>query len=94
LPVKKLVYVQDSLLTFLKYPDVPPTNNESEQRIRWSVIFRKVTNGSRSVWAAELFMAYRSVVNTGAKHGLSALESLNRALASELFLPIVALNSS
>lgn len=92
--LRRYLEVQDSLLTFLKYPDVPPTNNESEQRIRWSVIFRKVTNGSRSVWAAELFMAYRSVVNTGAKHGLSALESLNRALSPTPFLPIVALNSS
>jgi transposase len=90
---RRYLNVQDSLLTFLEFPDVPATNNESEQRIRWSVIFRKVTNGSRSVWAAELFVAYRSVVNTGAKLGLSALESLRRAVTLGAFFA-VGLDSS
>jgi transposase len=98
--LRRYIEVKESLLTFLKYLDVPPTNNESEQRIRWSVVFRKVTNGSRSICAAELFMAYRSVVNTGAKHGLSALQSLKWALGSAPFFPVtpadstLALNSS
>jgi transposase len=39
---------REKLLTFLDYPDVPPTNNASEQAIRTSVIHRKVTNGFRS----------------------------------------------
>lgn len=91
--LRRYLKVQAALFTFLKYPNVPPTNNESEQRIRWSVIFRKVTNCSRSFWAAELFMAYRSVINTGAKHGWSAFESLERALRAAAFFPI-ALNSS
>jgi transposase len=90
---RRYTQVQDSLLTFLEFPDVPATNNESEQQIRWSVIFRKVTNGSRSVWAAELFVAYRSVVNTGAKLGLSALESLRRAVMPGGFF-VVGLDSS
>jgi transposase len=93
--LRRYLEFQDSLLTFLDYDDVPPTNNESEQRLRWSVIFRKVTNGSRAEWGAKLFMAWRSVVNTGAKHGYTALESLRRALRGTLLpaLPI-GVNSS
>ena len=33
--------------------DVPPTNNVSERALRPSVIFRKVTNGFRSLWVAK-----------------------------------------
>ena len=91
--LRRYLKVQAALLTFLEYPDVPPTNNESEQRIRWSVIFRKVTNCSRSLWAAELFMAYRSVVNTGAKHGWSAFESLERALRPRAFFSMTLVSS-
>ncbi len=36
---------RDKLLTFLHYPEVPPTNNESERALRPSVVHRKVTNG-------------------------------------------------
>ena len=38
---------REKLLTFLDYPDVPPTNNASEQAIRTSVVPREVTNGFR-----------------------------------------------
>ncbi len=38
---------RDKLLTFLYYPQVPPTNNESEQALRGSVVHRKLTNGFR-----------------------------------------------
>lgn len=36
------------LFTFLKYPDVQPTNNQAEQSLRNIVIFRKVCFGTRS----------------------------------------------
>ncbi len=38
-------------------------NNSSEQALRLSVIFRKVTNGFRSDWGKNLFAAVRSIVN-------------------------------
>jgi transposase len=40
---------QESLLTFLLRPDVEPTNNRGERKIRPAVIARKVSGGSR-VW--------------------------------------------
>lgn len=57
-------------------PPMPPTNNGSEQAIRMSTIFRKVTNGFRSEWGRDLFANVRSVVNTGKRQGLSAFQSI------------------
>jgi transposase len=90
--LRRYVKIKDSLLTFLEFPDVPPTNNASERAIRWSVIFRRVTNGMRSSWGAELFAAVRSVVNSGALHGWGAFEAIRRALGLGSFLPVVQAN--
>ena len=51
---------------------VPPTNNVSEQEIRPSVIFRKVTNGFRSDWGPGIHAGYRSVTGTARRQGQSA----------------------
>jgi transposase len=72
--------LQDNLFLFLDDPTIPATNNASEQALRWSVIFRKVTNGFRSDWGRDLFANVRSVVNTGKRQGLSAFESILAAL--------------
>lgn len=72
--------LQDNLFLFLDDATIPPTNNTSEQALRWSVIFRKVTNGFRSDWGKDLFAAVRSVVNTGKRQGFSAFESILAAL--------------
>lgn len=85
---KRYVTLQDNLFLFLEDATIPPTNNASEQAIRMSTIFRKVTNGFRSDWGKELFAAVRSVVNTGKRQGLSALQAIQRALAGQsLFQP-------
>lgn len=72
--------LKDNLFLFLDDPTIPATNNASEQALRWSVIFRKVTNGFRSDWGRDLFANVRSVVNTGKRQGLSAFESILTAL--------------
>src|SRR3712207_7658594 len=56
--------IRTHLLLFLTDETIPPTNNSSEQALRWSVVFRKVTNGFRSDWGATLFAQVRSLVNT------------------------------
>jgi transposase len=66
---------------FLKRRDVEPTNNESEQTLRPSVIFRKVTNGFRSEWGAQTYAALCSIVETGRRNGRSALTAIRDALA-------------
>jgi transposase len=77
---KRYQDLQKNLFIFLDDPEVPTTNNSSEQALRWSVIFRKITNGFRSDWGKDLFAAVRSIVNTGRRQGMSAFESILAAL--------------
>lgn len=58
---------------FLTNRDVPATKNISEREIRPSVVFRKVTNGFRSDWGAQIHAEYRSVTGTARLSGKSAL---------------------
>ncbi|HYD31373.1 MAG TPA: IS66 family transposase [Azospirillaceae bacterium] len=69
--------------TFLTDRAVPPTNNASERALRPSVIFRKVTNGFRSLWGADVHALIRSVIGTGRLNGLSAHQAISRALAGQ-----------
>jgi len=61
---------------FLANRDVPATNNISEREIRPSVVFRKVTNGFRSDWGAQIHAGYRSVTGTARLSGQSALSAI------------------
>jgi transposase len=69
-----------SLLVFLDRPDVPPTNNASEQDLRPSVIHRKVTGGYRSQRGADTSAILTSLFATARKRGENFLEAL-RSLA-------------
>ena len=77
---------RDKLFVFVTRRDVPPTNNVSERRLRPSVIFRKVTNGFRSVWGAALYAAICSVIATAALRGLNALQAIHACLAGQSVL--------
>ena len=74
---------RSQFFTFLTDRAVPPTNNASEQALRPSVIFRKVTNGFRSLWGADVHALVRSVIGTGRLNGLSAHQAILRALAGQ-----------
>jgi len=71
---------RDKLFVFVTQRDVPATNNVSESALRPSVIFRKVTNGFRSVWGAEVYADIRSIVATGQLDGRSSLAAIRQAL--------------
>jgi transposase len=64
------------VLVFLTNRDVPATNNISEREIRPSVVCRKVTNGFRSDWGAQIHAGYRSVTGTDRLSGKSALVAI------------------
>lgn len=81
--LKRYQKIRAHLLLFLSDATIPPTNNASEQALRWSVVFRKVTNGFRSDWGAELFAQVRSLVNTAKRQGISAFDAISRALTSQ-----------
>ena len=67
---------REKLLVFLWEPDVPPTNNASEQALRPSVIHRKVTNGFRSEWGAKGYAAIQSLMATAKIKGQNLLTTL------------------
>ena len=73
---------RDKLLTFLSYPEVPPTNNESERALRPSVIHRKVTNGFRSEWGAKAYAALQSVIATAKLKGQPVFDLLVRLMGT------------
>src|SRR5215475_7724400 len=71
---------RNKLLTFLNYPGVPPTNNQSEQALRTAVIHRKVTNGFRSDWGADAYADLLSVIATSKIKGQRVFETLVRLM--------------
>jgi len=68
------------LFVFLENRAVPPTNNASEQALRPTVIFRKVTNCFRSEWAASLYADIRSVIETARRRAIGALDAIRLTL--------------
>jgi transposase len=68
------------LFVFLQNRAVPPTNNGSEQALRPTVIFRKVTNCFRSEWAANLYADIRSVIETARRRAVGAFDAIRLAL--------------
>jgi transposase len=61
---------------FMTDREVPATNNISEREIRPSVVFRKVTNGFRSDWGAQIHAGYRSITGTARLSGDTSLKAV------------------
>jgi transposase len=74
--LKQIKAWRGKFFVFLTNRDVPATNNISEREIRPSVVFRKVTNGFRSDWGAQIHAGYRSVTGTARLSGKSALVAI------------------
>jgi len=87
---KRYSKIQKHLFLFLDDASIPPTNNSSEQALRLSVIFRKVTNGFRSDWGKELFAAVRSIVNTARRQGVSAFKAITNAISAPSSLSLIS----
>lgn len=68
------------LFIFVTDPDVDPTNNISERKLRTLVIFRKITNGSRSVTGAETTAILFSVLETLKHTNINPLQGLHQIL--------------
>ena len=77
------------LLVFLQRSDVPPTNNASEQALRNSVIYRKVTGGFRTSAGAHLYAHLVSILETARRQQCSFLDILAALVAGQpAFLPL------
>ncbi len=77
---KRFAEIRDNLFVFVTEREVPYTNNASERALRPSVVFRKVTNGFRSVWGADLFAGVRSVIDTGRHQDLTPFQAIRNTL--------------
>jgi len=75
---------RSALLLFLERDDVPPTNNASEQALRNSVIYRKVTGGFRTDWGATLYANLLSILETARRQAHSGFDILTSVFASTL----------
>ena len=58
-----------NLLRFLDHPSIEPTNNRAERALRPAVIARKVSHCSKSVYGADAFSAFTSVIRTLVRNG-------------------------
>jgi transposase len=74
--LKQIKAWRGKFFVFLSNREVPATNNISEREIRPSVVFRKVTNGFRSDWGAQIHAGYRSITGTARLSGQSALGAI------------------
>jgi hypothetical protein len=54
----------DAVVAFVKNPGLPATNNEAERALRWAVIFRKITFGTRTDEGSRSYAAMISVIET------------------------------
>ncbi len=84
--LKQIKAWRGKFFVFLSNRDVPATNNISEREIRPSVVFRKVTNGFRSDWGAQIHAGYRSVTGTARLHGKSALQAVRELVDGKFAL--------
>ena len=73
----------DQLFTFLRYPDVPPTNNQAEQSLRSIVIFRKIIFGTHSASGLKTHSILPSLVLTARRQGHHPREFLQILLTSD-----------
>lgn len=67
---------QKHLFTFLRHPNVAPTNNQAEQTLRRLVIFRKICFGTRSQNGLEVHSVLPSLVLTAKRQGVDPLAFL------------------
>ena len=68
---------------------IEPTNNGSERALRPCAVYRKITNGFRSQWAATLYADIRSAVETARRRRLRAIEAIRSTLAGNP-IPLLA----
>ena len=75
---------KDHILVFLRDPDVPPTNNDSERALRPAKTKMKVSGCFRTETGAENYAVLESVIQTAKKQGKDPYKILKEiALLSE-----------
>jgi len=71
------------LFTFLKYPQIEPTNNQAEQSLRYMVIFRKICFGTRSSQGSLSHSVLPSLLMTAKRQGQHPLTFFETLFTSD-----------
>jgi len=71
------------LFTFLKYPNLQPTNNQAERSLRGMVIFRKICMGTRSPSGSHTHSVLPSLLLTAQRQGRHPLGFLETLLGAK-----------
>jgi transposase len=79
--IKIIAKLRHNLFVFVTNRSVSPTNNGAERALRPCAIYRKITNGFRSQWAATLYADTRSAVETGRRRRVRAIDAIRITLA-------------
>jgi len=61
---KEILNDWDAVVAFVKNPGLPATNNLAERALRWVVLYRKITFGTRTSEGSRAFAATLSVMKT------------------------------
>ena len=77
------------LVVFLYRHNVAPPNNASEQALRNSVIYRRVTRGFRTPWGATAYANAASVIETARRRGQNILQTLRTLLDPVPLFPLI-----
>jgi transposase len=72
--------IRSHLFVFVTNRELAATNNGSERALRPCAIYRKITNGFRSEWAAKLYADVRSAIETGRRRSIRAIDAIRMTL--------------
>lgn len=76
-----------NLFVFVTERALEPTNNGSERALRPCATWRKVTNGPRTAWGAQLYADIRSLLDTARRRAIPPLQAIALTLRG-LTLPL------
>jgi transposase len=77
---KTVKAIRGNLFVFITNREIEATNNGSERALRPGVVYRKITNGFRSEWGAKFYADLRSVIETGRRRSIRALDAIRLTL--------------
>jgi len=81
---KRLLKHKDEILTFLKHPEIEPTNNRAETALRCLVLLRKIIFGNRSEQGTKNISLNTTIIKTAKLNGLDPIEVLKTLLTKGL----------
>jgi transposase len=79
--IKIIQKTRRHLFVFITNRALTATNNGSERALRPCAVYRKITNGFRSAWAATLYADIRSAVETARRRNVRAIDAIRLTLS-------------